>query len=165
MTEAEWDTCQDIDKMLRYLLRLKLKKQLFSLALPGTIPFTQILDRKLRLFGCLCIRGGLGFSSPAILNAISIAEKYADGLATKRELKKAEQDIIAEAWELEDQFDAPGPDLLAPSLLLKTRVAKNIRRFANDILNLQHDALFLIKILYSRDILYFRENVSKLEKA
>ncbi len=74
MTEAEWSACTDPRPMLEFLSS------------------RNVTDRKLRLFGCACCRqlwDWLG--DPASGSAVATAERYADGLATDRELKQAQR--------------------------------------------------------------------------
>jgi hypothetical protein len=62
MTESEWLTCDDPDKMLRYLA-------------------CRASDRKLRMFGCACCRRIWPLlTDPASRRAVESAEAYADGL-------------------------------------------------------------------------------------
>jgi hypothetical protein len=68
MTEAEWLACEDSDQMVRYLEGI-------------------ISDRKLRLFGCACCRRLWPLLPEGeFRQAVEIAERYADGLATDEEL-------------------------------------------------------------------------------
>ena len=72
MTEFEWLLSQDPAAMLLHL--------------------KEASDRKLRLFACACVRRVWHLlTDPRSRNAVIVAEKFADGLATKLEL--------AAAWE------------------------------------------------------------------
>jgi hypothetical protein len=79
MTEAEWLTCTDPQKMLGLLQG-------------------QASDRKLRLFACACCRRiGDFLSIGAPLEAVEVAERYADGRATNQERLVARSAVIASA--------------------------------------------------------------------
>jgi hypothetical protein len=80
VTECEWERCDDPDAMLR-LLRGKAS------------------DRKLRLFACACCRA-IWHLLTAECNrcGVDVAERYADGRATVR-------DLVA-AWDA-DEVDGP----------------------------------------------------------
>jgi hypothetical protein len=69
MTEAEWLTCDDPARMLR-LVRDK------------------VTDRRLRLFGCACVRRVLPLLRDESVSrkTVEFAERFADGLATRNEL-------------------------------------------------------------------------------
>jgi hypothetical protein len=74
MTEAEWWACDDSEKMLNSLT-------------------TKASDRKLRLFACACCRHAWHLlSNAASREAVEVAERFADGLATEIE-RKCEYDL------------------------------------------------------------------------
>ena len=72
MTEADWPDADDPAKMLKALLATK----------PG--------DRKLRLFACACVRL-VRHRLPKGLaeKVVGLAERFADGEATGREMSQA----------------------------------------------------------------------------
>jgi hypothetical protein len=71
MTEAEWLESADVIEMLK------------SLAGKTT-------DRKLRLFGCACCRRAWDLlAEECFRNAVEVAERFADGLADKKQLSTA----------------------------------------------------------------------------
>src|SRR5262245_48229866 len=77
MTEAEWLTCTDLEKCLKFLR-------------------DKVSERKLRLFACGCCRRA--WSALAVergRTAVEIAENYADGSATLDELQRAWEQAIA----------------------------------------------------------------------
>jgi hypothetical protein len=79
MTEAEWLGCNDPIQMLDFL------KDKSS-------------DRKLRLFSCACCyRIGTLFPDGPALDAVRIAERYADGVATEAERLMADK-IAQHEW-------------------------------------------------------------------
>src|SRR5262245_61503501 len=74
MTEVEWLTCTDPQGMLQFL-------------------WGKSTERKLRLFGCACCRQlwDLQLTEECFRNAVEVAERFADGLASKRELVAAKK--------------------------------------------------------------------------
>lgn len=69
MTEEEWMACADPTPMVNYLRN-------------------KVSDRKLRLFAVACCKRMLHLmTDDAACNAVQIAERFADGLATKNELR------------------------------------------------------------------------------
>jgi hypothetical protein len=71
MTEAEWLGCADLGKMLEFLQG-------------------KASDRKLRLFACACCRASSDvFEQDEVWRAVYMAERYADGLATRAQLQAA----------------------------------------------------------------------------
>ncbi len=73
MTEAEWLACDDPQAMVAYLCGK---------------PF----DRKLRLFGCACCRSVWDLlTEDCFRNAVEVAERFADGNASKKELAEAKK--------------------------------------------------------------------------
>jgi hypothetical protein len=73
MTEAEWLACADPNPMLQHLEGIDL-----------------LGERKLRLFACACVRSIWHLlTHEADRNAVETAERYADGLAGRAELRAA----------------------------------------------------------------------------
>lgn len=71
MTEQEWLECADSQKMLEFLRG-------------------KASDRKLRLFACACAQNIWRFyPGERSRHVVAVSERYADGLATKDELKMA----------------------------------------------------------------------------
>src|SRR5438067_611909 len=70
MTDAEWLACEDPEALLVFLCE------------PGAS------DRKARLFGCACVRRVWGdLADLRLQRAAEVAERFADGLATARQLR------------------------------------------------------------------------------
>src|SRR5262245_36112212 len=80
MTEAEWLTSADPEKMLAFLSG-------------------KVNDRKLRLFACACCRRLWPFlTDPRSRRALAVAEAYADGEAGDEALRIAEA-LARDAWK------------------------------------------------------------------
>ena len=80
MTEDEWNACDDAAAMMR-LLR------------------GRIGDRKLRLLACACARTrwpGIGWEEHR--RAVIVAERHADGLATREDLLEQEKNLFDLGW-------------------------------------------------------------------
>lgn len=76
MTEAEWLAGTDLNAMLEFL-------------------GDKVSPRKLRLFACACCRRVWDMlTEPASRQAVAVAERYADGLATKDELMAARNEAV-----------------------------------------------------------------------
>jgi hypothetical protein len=87
MTEAEWLTCEQLRPMLDFVVGGYLRRQLRGWLLGDR-------QRKLRLFLCACWRAeGAGGYEPLV----EVAERYAEGAATRAELKLARQRAL-EMW-------------------------------------------------------------------
>jgi hypothetical protein len=72
MDEAEWLACEDPEALLLFLAD------------------TGASDRKARLFGCACVRRVWGdLADERLRQAALVAERFADGLATARQLEAA----------------------------------------------------------------------------
>jgi serine/threonine protein kinase len=81
MTESDWLACTNPDQMLSHLYNLELDSAL----------------RKMRLFACACVRQSwASLVDERSRKAVEVAERYADGQATERELKTARK----AAWEV-----------------------------------------------------------------
>src|SRR4051794_1910901 len=103
MTEAEWLACDDPEPMLEFL---RGKMQGRDRTTPSGIvvqvpkyPDCRVSGRKLRLFGCACCRRIWHlFPDERCRTAVEAAERFADGLATERELEDAYRaaDALAE---------------------------------------------------------------------
>jgi hypothetical protein len=77
MTEQEWLECEDIRELLDYLVG-------------------RASSRKFRLFGCACSRRIWHLLvDERSRNAVSVAERYADGLATEEEIDAARRQMVA----------------------------------------------------------------------
>jgi hypothetical protein len=70
MTEAEWLTCDDPERMFKLLQG-------------------KVSDRKLRLFAVACVRRIWGFLPDASRAAIEVSAQFADGRASEQELERA----------------------------------------------------------------------------
>ena len=79
MTEAEWFACTDPQTMLEFLRG-------------------RASGRKLRLFALACFRQYRYMLVPDTLDALAVAEKFADGLATAEERKQARQKAFRAGW-------------------------------------------------------------------
>jgi hypothetical protein len=83
MTEQEWLTSTDPAAMLRYVFPPRGKES-------GLAKGRRPSDRKLRLFACACCRAVWPLlTDDRSRRAVEVAERYADGLATKEDLKTA----------------------------------------------------------------------------
>ena len=79
MTEAEWDACADPQPMLKFLRG-------------------KATERKSRLFACACCRSIWHLLTETRgRDAVEVAERYADGLASDGELAKARRNA-QDAW-------------------------------------------------------------------
>jgi hypothetical protein len=88
MTEAEWLACTDPQKMLGFL--------------EG-----RASDRKLRLFACACCRHTWHlFSDHRVREAVEVAERLADGLATAEESQAAESAARAARRDADAAYQA-----------------------------------------------------------
>jgi hypothetical protein len=77
MTEQEWIDCQDIRKLLEYLVG-------------------RTSNRKFRLFGCACCRRIWHLLvDERSRRAVCVAERYADGLSTEEEMDAARREMAA----------------------------------------------------------------------
>jgi hypothetical protein len=84
MTEAEWVACTDPDPILEFLRG-------------------KATDRKLRLFAVACCRRVCHLlSDERSRQAVEVAERYADGSATREDLSEAE----AATWLVDSYVDA-----------------------------------------------------------
>jgi hypothetical protein len=82
VTEADWLTATDPQVMLDFLRE-----------------GTRTSDRKLRLFAVACCRRVWGqFRNDQGRRAVEISERYADSLATKKELSKARSEVRSVGW-------------------------------------------------------------------
>jgi hypothetical protein len=81
MTEQQWLVCEEPQKLLRFLAG-------------------KVSDRKLRLYSCACCRRIWHLLKlPASRRAVDIAEKYADGLVSIREVEDACREAETEDGE------------------------------------------------------------------
>src|SRR5262245_16374812 len=79
MTQDQWNTCCDPAELLGFLRKSG-----------------KVSERKLRLFAVACWYLYLGNEEDTRYRAaLAISEKYADGVATKRELAKAHNELHA----------------------------------------------------------------------
>ena len=86
MTESEWLDSEDPQRMLQYLQAMR------SAAGVGESPYPvpRTSDRKLRLFACACTRQVWHLlTDPRSRQAVDVAERFADGQATEKELAAA----------------------------------------------------------------------------
>jgi len=114
MTETEWLTCTNPQRMLEWCNDERDYR-------PSVHPV--ITDRKLRLFACACCRQVWPLLTDSrSRKAVEVAERYADGLATEDEREKAYPDELfndppgspsryAELWDRDCLIDI-GPDLV-----------------------------------------------------
>lgn len=85
MTEAEWLESSNPDVMLDHLEAV-------------------VSERKLRLHGCACCRRVLHLlTDERCRTAVEVAQRFADGLASREELKAAHQGAVAVIWEATGQ--------------------------------------------------------------
>lgn len=111
MTEAEWLASDDAQAMLAWLRERHTYHSHRSYP-PG---HGKVSDRKLRLFACACCRQVWPLlTDERSRRAVEVAERYADGLATREERESA----IDEAWGAAAPESAPGPTGLAHDCLI-----------------------------------------------
>jgi hypothetical protein len=92
MTEAEWLACTVPQKMLGFLRG-------------------KASDRKLRLFAVACCRRLWHCENNAGQNIVDLAERYADGFASRKELRRMSASLVARggyssAWALHNALQA-----------------------------------------------------------
>jgi hypothetical protein len=76
VSEQEWLACEDIQLLLEYMVE-------------------RTSNRKFRLFGCACCRRIWDLLNEQSRNAVLVAERYADGLATEDEVEIARNGMTA----------------------------------------------------------------------
>jgi hypothetical protein len=92
MTEAEWLTSADPEAMLLFLSE------------------RQASDRKVRLFGCACVRRVWGdLADDKLRRAVEVAERFADGGATAKQLEAARKRSAALCEGVGDIIADHGP--------------------------------------------------------
>jgi hypothetical protein len=97
MTSAEWDACADPGRMLRTALGARLIGRLSALLRTRR---DRAVQRKVRLYLCSCCRLIWDTVGPRSRAAVEVAERYADGMATRAELRAAWRGAESEAlWE------------------------------------------------------------------
>jgi hypothetical protein len=107
MTEAEWLACDRPEPMLRHLRAAGMHRD-------------RSQQRKLRLFGCACIRRKWRRATDPRSRALVVAaEQYADGLATASDLTAAERAAL-EARDEEKGLVVVGAGVLQPPWCLHT---------------------------------------------
>jgi hypothetical protein len=74
LTAEKWAECEDVVQMVDHL-------------------YGKVSDRKLRLLGCACCRRVWGIYEQPARDAVEVAERLADGKATKVECQKAESSL------------------------------------------------------------------------
>lgn len=77
MTEAEWLSCNDPERLLEFLRG-------------------KVSERKLRLFACACCRRIWFLLRPSGRRAVEVAEQFADGAAGPREATAARTRVLPE---------------------------------------------------------------------
>jgi hypothetical protein len=89
MTEAQWLASEDVDEMIDWL-RKDWKHSLFELGRWLGALRRSDKERRLRLFACACLRHAWDkLPGPKDRAAVEVAERYAEGQATERELAAA----------------------------------------------------------------------------
>jgi len=104
MTEPEWLTCQDPQALIEFLCNATV---LYRSRWQGWQPGRRfcISQRKLRLFACACCRRQFAqFPTENMRQAVLLAEKQADNLATEEELRSLVAQIVGN-WD----FRQAGP--------------------------------------------------------
>src|SRR4051794_21388092 len=86
MTEAEWLACQHQSELLK-LVRGRAS------------------ERKPRLFACAVVRREWRWLKKRNRHAVEVAERFADGLATRDELKKAGDGAFANMRSWGERYD------------------------------------------------------------
>ncbi len=135
MDEEQWLACADPAQLLRFLSgREGLGRQLFS-GRHARLP-RRLLDRKCRLFACAACRAVEQRFGPKFLRFVAVSERYADGLATRAELKAARDEAhwVANPPGIVPDWDDPWPgenalisvtasDAVAAALCISTTAA------------------------------------------
>jgi hypothetical protein len=97
MTEAEWLACEEPEPMLLFLSGAGAS------------------DRKVRLFGCACVRRVWGdLADDRLRQAVEVAERFADGLATGRQLDAARKKVDRLCEGVGDIIADHGPMAVSP---------------------------------------------------
>jgi hypothetical protein len=103
MTESEWATCTRPDRMLRFLLGTDYPR----IDAVESFPDCRASDRKLRLFACACYhRLRELFPDPQARAAVEVAERFADGLASREELEQVHTRLQTALDALEGRWRA-----------------------------------------------------------
>ncbi len=100
MTEKQWLACTDPNAMLSYLDRVThWPWRLFQVRRPT------VSSQKLRLFACACCRCHLpDQGKPQFHQAVGIAERFADGLATAEQVRLANRLVIRPTGPLSEKI-------------------------------------------------------------
>lgn len=103
ITEADWQSCNDPNPMLRFLIGNNADRIMDV----QSFPTCKGSDRKLRLFACSCYRRIQHLlPDEAAKGAVGVAERFADGLATREEMRVATDHVQTPIRALEEQWRA-----------------------------------------------------------
>lgn len=133
MTEAEWLSSTDPAAMVRFVL-----PHHRSDPVGGQFPSSQFeaSDRKLRLFAVACCRQVWDqLTDHRSRNAVEVAERYADGLVTAREMEDIHREIheipvtpIMDMVRRSTWFSPPSTDRLTEAMLVDDAIQAAILR-------------------------------------
>jgi hypothetical protein len=126
MKEQEWLACDDPDVLLRDLSG-KLQNQRSRYRVDWLAFGKGTLDRKFRLFACACWRRAWShLPDERHRQAVEVAERYADGLATRDELRRVTDAewAVFRATQPTRRYEAHDASWAA------SRVAEEVVRFA-----------------------------------
>lgn len=114
MTESEWMASDDPAKMLQLLAGNDMAACRWRQSMPGN-GINRLSDRKARLFAAACCRQVWHLlTDPRSRNAVEVAERFADGEATRDESQKA---FFAADKVYIDLVDSGEPGYSTPRLL------------------------------------------------
>lgn len=99
MTEQEWHSCADPQLIRTINPKFNPRRMLDFICDSSSLARTKRGQRKLRLLACACSRRYWQFLNETSRKAVIAGERYADGLATKKELWNIRQTI--------DRYDGP----------------------------------------------------------
>ncbi len=111
LTESQWLSCNDPEAMLRHLgVDENWGYVVDENGIRERSEQKSVLDRQLRLFACACCRRVWTLLPECGRKALEIAEQYADGTVTSKDLKEICHEVARSIAEPEEIIEA-GIDL------------------------------------------------------